>query len=251
MFLILKSTFRIRFHPFFYIFLFLSLITGNFFYYVIFFSIILFHEFGHILGGLIFSWRIREIVFLPFGGLTIFNTMVNTSLLQEFIVALLGPVFQLIFYFFLKCFFSLPDFIVFYNFVLLGFNLLPIFPLDGSKFLYVFLCLIFPFKFAHLCLIFVSFVFIFIVFINSFDFIVFLILLFLFFRCVSEFRNHRYIFNRFLFERYVNDFSFSHLRKVRSESFMFKWCRHLISFNGNYITEVNYLSKRFDNKRVL
>ena len=245
----IRNTFRIKIHLFFYIFMFISLVTGNFWDYVIFTSIIIFHELGHILGGFLFSWHIKEVILLPFGGLTIFNNLINTSLFEQFIVTLLGPLFQVVFYFFLSLFFSLSDSVIYFNFVILIFNLLPIYPLDGSKFLYVFLCLIFPFKYSHLILIFISFLFCFLVifFIGHFDLLVYLIILFLVIKCFNEFNNHSMIFNKFLLEKYNYDFNFSRLKKVDSYKKMFLCCRHLIFYNNKYITEGNYLSKMFDN----
>ena len=246
--MIIQNIFKIKFHPFFYILLFVSLITGNFLNYLIFFMIVFVHELGHIFGGILFSWKIEKVIILPFGGLTIFNNMINTSLFQQFIVTLLGPLFQLVFYYILKFIFPLSSFLSYYNFVLLFFNLLPIFPLDGSKFLYVFLCMFFPFKFSHLLLLFISFLVIFLVvlFVRCFDLIIFLILLFLFIKSIEEFRNHRMIFNRFLFERYAYDFKFKRVRCVRGACGMYLWCRHLFFLNNKYFTERDYLLKRFD-----
>ena len=246
MFLIIRNIFKI--HVFFYVVMFVCLITGNIRDYLLFVSIVVVHEIGHITGGLIFSWKIKQVILLPFGGLTVFNNLVNTSLFEEFVVNLLGPVFQVIFYFFLSRFFVLSDWIVYYNFALLIFNLLPIYPLDGSKFLYVFLCLFFPFKCAHKCLVFISFLFIIFVFIyvGHFDLIIFLILFFLFFRVLNEYRNHDYIFNKFLFERYNYNFDFRCVRKVFFVNGMYLWCRHLFFVDSNYISERNFLKKWFD-----
>lgn len=249
MFLIIKNMFKIKIHVFFYIMMFVALFTGNIIDYLIFMCIIFVHELGHVFGGFIFSWRIKKIIILPFGGLTIFDNLINTSLFQQFIVTLLGPLFQVCFYFLISCFFNMPSSVVYYSFVLLFFNLLPIFPLDGSKFLYVFLCLIFPFKYSHLILIFVSFLFIVLVllFIGHFDLLIYLVLLFLLFKCISEFKNHSVIFNKFLFERYSNNLYFKHVRYVSCSNMMYLWCRHLFDVNGIYVTERNYIGKMFDN----
>ena len=251
MFLIIKDIFKI--HAFFYVVMFISFITGNIRDYLIFTSIIVVHELGHIFGGVLFSWKIKEVIILPFGGLTIFNKLINTSLFSEFIVTLLGPLFQIVFYLIISHFFILSHSVSYYNFVLLIFNLLPIYPLDGSKFLYVLLCLLFPFKYSYLILIFISFMFIFfvIVFVGHFDLLIYLILLFLFIKSFSEYRNRGLIFNKFLFERYCYDLSFRCLRKVNSVNGMYLWCRHLFFIDGKYITERNYMRKRFDNNSNL
>lgn len=247
MFLIIKNIFKI--HPFFYIFMFICFITGNIRDFLVFISIIIVHELGHIVGGVIFSWKIDRVILLPFGGLTIFNCFINTSLVEQFIVTLMGPLFQIVFYFIISQFFSLSDSVIYYNYVLLVFNLLPIYPLDGSKFLYVFLCFLFPFKFSHLLLCFFSFIFIIIVFIfiGHFDFLVFLILFFLCFKVITEVRNHRIIFNKFLFERYNYNFCFRFIKRVNSIDGMYLWCRHLFYDGEKCITEREKLLKMFDN----
>ncbi len=244
MFLILKSLFKIKIHLFFYIFMFISLITGNFWNYIIITSIIIVHEIGHILSGLIFSWKINKVIVLPIGGLTIFNTLINTSLFEQFIVALMGPLFQVLYFFILSCFFKLDSGVAFFNYMILFFNLLPIYPLDGSKILYVILCLLFPFKYSHLFFLIVSFICIFFLFLYfKFNLILYLILLFLIIKTVSEFINHNRVFNRFLLERYIYDLKFKRVKFVRGVDSMYLWCRHVFKKS---ITEKDFLYKMFD-----
>ena len=79
----MKNIFKFRIHPLFYITIFIYVFTGHFRDFFLFFSIILFHEFGHVIGGILFKWRIKEILILPFGALTIFNEGLNKPLFQE------------------------------------------------------------------------------------------------------------------------------------------------------------------------
>lgn len=245
-FLIIRNIFKI--HIFFYFIMFICLFTGNIIDFLIFTCIIIVHELGHIVGGLLFSWKIEKIILLPFGGLTIFNNNINTSLFEQFIVTILGPLFQVIFYFIFSSLFDISSSVTYFNFVLLFFNLLPICPLDGSKFLYIVLCLFFPFKVAHFLFVLVSFVCIFVIFFFfcHFDLVILLILLFLFFKVMCEFRNHHLIFYRFLFERYSYKFHFKHVKMVNSTNEMYLWCRHLFFVDNNYVTEKKFLSKLFD-----
>lgn len=246
MFLIIKNIFKI--HVFFYIFMFIAFITGNIRDYLFFSLIIIVHECGHILGGFLFSWKIKKIILLPFGGLTIFDQPINTSMFSIFIVTLLGPLFQIVFTLLLLNFFSLSNRILYYDFLLLFFNLLPIYPLDGSKFLNIILCILFPFKYGHLALIFISFFCIFLIFcfVGHFDLIIFLILFFLIVSVYREFLNHKFIFNKFLFERFSNNYYFKHIKYIKSVDGMYLWRRHLFDVDGFFLSERNYLSKRFD-----
>ena len=245
MFLIIRNIFKI--HLFFYIFMFVFLFTGHILEFFIFSSIIFVHEIGHIVFGVLFSWRIDKVIVLPFGCLTIFDNFINTSLFEQFIVTLMGPLFQILFFLVIDCIFDLPIWVSFYNYLLLGFNLLPIYPLDGSKLFYVFLCYIFPFKFCHLFILFVSFFIVcLIVFVFPFDFLLYLVLLFLCFKIYIEFRSHRFIFNKFLFERYLYKFDFKRVKKVRFFSSMFLNCRHLFYDGEKYVSEREKLLKMFD-----
>lgn len=246
MFLILKNIFKIKIHLFFYLFMFICLITGNFFDFLVFSVIIFVHECGHVFAGLFFKWKLEKIVILPFGGISIFKQFINTSLFQQFIVTLMGPLFQICFFMFLNHFFVLSNRVVYFNTVLFIFNLLPIFPLDGSKFLYIFLCIIFPFKYCFFAFLFVSFGMILFLVLNYFNFSFFCILFFLFIKCAREFMNFPYIFNKFLLERYFYDFNFSRVKVIKSVDSMYLWCRHLFFGDDKYISEKNYLSKRFD-----
>ena len=216
MFLILKNLFKVKIHLFFYIFMFISLITGNFWNYIIITSIIIVHEMGHILSGLIFSWKIDKVIILPFGGLTIFNTLINTSLFEQFIVALMGPLFQVLYFLILNYFFHLN----------------------------VILCLLFPFKYSHILFLIVSFICILVLFFYfKFNLILYLILLFLFVKTISEFINHKRVFNRFLLERYIYDLQFKCVKVVSGVDRMYLWCRHVFKKS---VTEREYLLKMFD-----
>ena len=93
----MKNIFKI--HPIFYIVAIISIFSGLFKNFILFTSIILFHELGHIIGALIKRWKIKKIILLPFGGLIIFDELLNRRLIEEFVILILGPLFQILFYF--------------------------------------------------------------------------------------------------------------------------------------------------------
>ena len=103
------------------------------------------HELGHILVGCTLSWKIKKIKILPFGGITIFENPINIPLKQEFLVSISGVMFQTLGSFILSKFYDKTLFINI-HYTLLIFNLLPIFPLDGSKIWNVFFNYFLPFK---------------------------------------------------------------------------------------------------------
>lgn len=237
-------------HPFFYLVLFISFITGNFNSFILFFFIIFFHELGHISGAIYFKWKIDQIIIMPFGGLTVFNVDINRPLKEEFIICLLGPLFQIIYYLIFKDIFDIKN--IHYN--LLVFNLLPIFPLDGSKIFNIIFNKVFSFKLSLYVTYIISFIVISVLFItNQFNLLLFLTLILLFFKNIKELKNIKYIFNRFLLERYFKYFNFKKRKVVKSGnvSKMKKDYYHLFFVKNKYATEREMLKKMFDLKSFL
>ena len=238
----MKNIFKI--HPLTYIFITISLITGNIKDLLIFIIIIIIHEIGHIIPAKIFKWKIEKIILLPLGGLTIFNIKINTSLKQQFIVAITGPIFQIIAYIIIKHIY-ISERITMLNNILLIFNLLPIYPLDGSKILNTIINIFIPFKVSHKITTIISLILIAILNIK-FNLTLELALIFLLIKNIQEIKEHKYIFNKFLFERYIYNLKFKHTKKIKNISSMKIWTKHLILVGNTYETEKKILSKRFD-----
>jgi len=219
-----------KIHLFTYAFIIIIILNGYFNKFFDVMNIILIHELGHIISGLIFKWKIDKIVILPFGCLTIFNEKINRPLIEEFIVTISGPIFQIIHMFFLED--------IYYSKLLLIFNLLPIYPLDGYKLLNIFLNKIFSFKLSHLISIYISFIVIFL-FKNNLVviFVIFLLLL----NIIKELLNHKYIFNKFILERKLYNFDFKKIKLVSNIKEFKKDYKHVIKENGIYIKEKDYL----------
>lgn len=208
------------------------------------------HEFGHILMGILFRWKIEKVVILPFGALTIFNEDLNRKISEEAWIVIMGPIFQIGFTFFLYEFTQFNN-VLDYSISILCFNLLPIFPLDGSKILNLFLNKIVSFKKSHVLIIVISFLMIGILVVKSdFNLLLLLIVTFLLMRIFSEIKDHESLFNRFLLERYLKDYHFKKIRKIQSldVSKMKRDYRHLFFDGFKYISERERLKKRFDFK---
>ena len=143
-------------------------------------------------------------------------------------------------------FYGMNDFI-YYSLIILGFNLLPIFPLDGSKILNLFFNKVTGFKTSHLLLIIVSILSIFVLLWQaSFSLIFILIILFLIIRIFSEVKDHESLFNRFLLERYLKKYHFSKILKINSMDMrgMKRDYGHLFFDGKKYISEEYRLKKR-------
>ena len=232
----MKTIFKI--HPFFYLFCLICIITGYFKNFIFITFIILFHELGHILAAIFFNWHIEKVIILPLGGITIFDELINRPLKEEFIIAIMGPIFQTI------LFIIDNDLFRYYNLNLLIFNLLPIFPLDGSKILNVLLNKIYSFKVSHIISIIISAISIFFLLLFRFNLILYISIIFLIIKIYREYKLHNYLFNKFLFERYLYNFNFKKSKIVNNSLKMKRDYRHLIKAN-KYITEKEYLERLF------
>lgn len=195
----------------------IAIITGFFRDLVLLFSIIFIHELGHYSMARFFNWRVRKIVLLPFGGVAEVDEHGNRPFKEEFLVVIFGP-FQHILLIALGFFLAysglwtsafFEKFLAF-NLMILMFNLLPIWPLDGGKLLFLAFAYFQPFKRAHHSQLFFSSIFLFlfvciVITMFTFNLNLLIILMFLAFSIYTEWRHHYYVFLRFLLERYENN----------------------------------------------
>ena len=240
----MKTIFKI--HPLYYLVAFLSIITGLFKDFIYITLLIFIHEIGHTIGALYYKWNIKKIIILPFGGITIFNEYINKSLKEEFVILVLGPLFQILFYFIL-CFFNIESTLITnYHYSLLLFNLLPIIPLDGSKLLNIILNKITNFKLSHMLTIYISILTIIFLLIKNKNMVLYIIIFFILLKVIKEYREHKYIFNKFLFERYNYDLNFKKKKTIKGIKVnkMKKEYKHIF-YDNKYYTEKEILKRYF------
>ncbi|MBB6451915.1 stage IV sporulation protein FB [Salirhabdus euzebyi] len=149
----LRVLLSLHIHPLLWLLLFLGVLTGSFVEITIIFILIFIHEMGHIGMALFFRWRIRKIMFWPFGGVMETDEYFNRPYKEEFLVVLAGPLQHVWIHGVLLLLFQidvLPEYLIqyalSYNIKLFLFNLLPIYPLDGGKILLLLLSYKLPFK---------------------------------------------------------------------------------------------------------
>ena len=216
------------------------------------FSLILIHELGHLLMALIYKWNLSNITIYPFGGCVKFDDKINRPIKEEFLILIMGPIFQIIFYFILY-FLHTKGFITYrniniiksYNYTLLIFNLLPIYPLDGGRILNLVLNRFIPYKKSNKLVILISvfMILISLLFYRNVNYTLMGILLFS--EVLVYFKRQDYLYNRLLLERYINSFKFKKVKIIKNKDSMYKDKRHIILYRDKYITEKDYLKKRF------
>lgn len=176
-------------------------------------SLIFIHEVGHFLTAKFCGWETERIELYPYGGISKFSGFVNVPLKEEFLVLMMGPVAQIL-GFYMFCF-LLPSkwvsTLYTYHIFLLRFNLLPIYPLDGGRFLNLFFCRFLSFYKSFyvsewISLIVLFFIFFYILFYHSFFFIMVLFLLLL--KLFREQELFPYRFHKFLLERRLYKWNF-------------------------------------------
>ncbi|MFE8696872.1 M50 family metallopeptidase [Cytobacillus sp. FJAT-53684] len=204
----------IHIHPLLWVVAGLAIMTAHFIELSLFLLIIFVHEMGHVGAASFFSWRIKKVVLLPFGGVAEMEEHGNRPLKEEVIVILSGPLqhlwmMGLAYILFQLSLMSEGIFLLFiqYNLMILLFNLLPIWPLDGGKLIFLWMSLYHAFPDAHrkVMQISVGSITVFIMltlFLSPLNLNIWVVITFLLFSLYHEWKQSRYVFIRFLLERY-------------------------------------------------
>lgn len=211
----------IQVHPLLWLVVAVAVSTAHFIEVSLLIFIILIHEVGHALAASYYSWRIRKISLLPFGGVAEMDEHGNRPLKEEAMVILAGPlqhIWLMAFAYFLFQFHLISDYVfsifIQYNLMILIFNLLPIWPLDGGKLIFLLFSLkdSFPKAFKKTLMVSTIGIGIFIVvtlLTEPINLNIWIVIAFLIFSLYFEQKQSRYVFVRFLLERHYgkhNDF---------------------------------------------
>lgn len=126
---------KISIHPFTFVYLLLAFFLGMFDEYIIVLMIVVFHELCHLLMAYYFTFDIVEVTILPFGAYVYISDFYYQSIWKEICVVFAGPcshiIIHLFGYYFLHG--DMQVYILTYNAMIFGFNLVPIYPLDGNR----------------------------------------------------------------------------------------------------------------------
>ena len=100
------------------------------------------HEMGHLVTGLILGLKPKLLEIMPFGFSIEFNVHNKKNKIQEvktnILIALAGPITNLIIiliFLFVPTFFIYKNVIIYINIIILCLNMIPIYPLDGGRFI--------------------------------------------------------------------------------------------------------------------
>ena len=249
---------KIEFHYTYIIIALGFILTGYFSNLLVFTSLIIIHELGHFIIAKINHLNPQKITIYPFGGITKMNNPINTKINKELIVLVSGVLFQSIYYLIIIYLYKnnlIREYIfkqfTTYHYSILIFNLLPIYPLDGGKIINLLLSKILPYKLSIKLTIVISIITFTIVFITNyykFNYTTILIVSIIFRSIHRYYKNINYLFNRFLLERYLHKISLIKTKNINKIDNMYKEKYHIIKENNKYITEKQYLNRRFKGK---
>lgn len=239
----MKKKFNIIIHPLYYLIAFISFITGHFKAYIIYTLIILVHELGHIFAGMILKWPISKVTIYPFGCMTTFNNKLNSSSIEEFLILIYGPLFQVLFNMLYP---------TNYHYFILIFNLLPIYPLDGSKLLFLLLNKITSYYYSYVYIFVISYITIIILLINRFNFINLIILLYITYDVYRYIRLLPNIMYKFYYERYKYKYKYKHNNIIigNNKYKMYKDKNNFFILKNKCYNEYNILKHFFERKNI-
>lgn len=237
----------------FFLLISISLMSGLFKNIIYFSSIIFIHELGHFLAAKFLGWKVDKIYFYPYGGYTKFNDDLNKPKIEELLIMIMGPIFQIIYFFLLKGILNINELILFrnYHYSILLFNLLPIYPLDGGKLLNIIFNYFNSFRGSFKLTIIVSYILFFLgiwlFFYNSgsvsLSFLMVIIMLMC--KLTEEAKKEKFYFNKFLLERHLNNYKFHKVKVIKGINAMSRDYKHVFFSNGKMHSEKEELLIRF------
>ena len=102
------------------------------------------------------------------------------------------------------------------------------------------------FKLSHIITIYISILTIIFLLIKNKNMVLYIIIFFILLKIIKEYRDHKYIFNKFLFERYNYDLNFKKKKTIKGIKVnkMKKEYKHIF-YDNKYYTEKEILKRYF------
>jgi stage IV sporulation protein FB len=236
-----------------YLIIILSLFCARFKDIIILFTILTYHELGHLFWLKIYHKKVISITFYPFGGITKYNSLINHNIKEEFLIAIGGIINQLFLYLPVILLYNLKiinlysyNMFINYNTILIIFNLLPIIPLDGSKLTNLILELFLPYHLANKLIIIISIITLLLTFFLSINLKIntIIIISFLLYQLILFIKNIKYLENQFILERYLHHLPYTKIKylKLFNKNKLYQSTYHYF----NYVPETKILANMFD-----
>lgn len=225
----------------------ISIITASYKIFFIISTLIIIHELGHFLTARLMNIETDKIYLYPLGGISKINMPLNIPIIKEFLILIMGPIFQNIAYLFLLVITNDYELITRYHIGILIFNLLPIYPLDGGKLLNLFFNIIIPYKISYKIIIIISYIAnIIILFSNnklSINMILTYIVLIIIIR--KESLKEDLIYNKFLLERYLYHYKYKRNKVIKNINLFYRIKNNILKKNNIYYNESDLLDKKY------
>lgn len=236
-------------HPTVYLFAIISILTASYKIFIIISFLIVIHELGHFLTAKVLGLETDSIYLYPLGGISKINMPLNIPIYKDILILIMGPIFQCLSCYILLCVFNDYELITNCHIGILIFNLLPIYPLDGGKLLNIIFTCIIPYRISYRIIIYISYLFnIILLFCNdkiSINMILIYIVLIVMIR--KEQLKESVVYNKFLLERYLNNYKHKKKKIIRNINFFYRTKNNVMLDNNNYYDEKDILRKKYHN----
>lgn len=233
----------------------IAVLTGWFQSFFIFSTLIFIHELGHFLTAMFLGWKVDKITFYPYGGSSSFSEDINRPLKEELLILIMGPLIQMVFFFLLQhasLSMKTQNLLETYHFSILLFNLLPIYPLDGGKLMQICFSYYFPYKKSIYITLQISFILLFglmLLFLpHRISGNVICLFILLLTKLIGETKKRDYYYQKFLLERYLNQYHFSKMKVIDNTKEMMRDKKHLFHINDRYYSEKEILRKKYQKR---
>jgi len=246
---------KIEFHRTYLVMALGFVLTGYYLNLIVFTSLILIHEMGHYLMARINHFHVKKIIIYPYGGMTKIEDMINRDICEELLIATSGVIVQYLFYLIMGyCYYKglirgyTYNLYTLYSNQMIFFNLLPIYPLDGSKILNLILDKYLPYNWSNLLTTVISILMIVIIIISSIyqhSYSNIMIMGLLFTYLWKFYQKRKYLYQRFLLERYLYNIEYPKIKIIKDIRRMYKNRSHFILRNNHYQKEKEVLSILF------
>jgi len=247
---------KIKFHYTYYIISISFLLTGQFLNLLLFTSLIIIHELGHYIACLITKVNVKKIIIYPYGGLIKIDDKIDLDLKKELIISISGIIIQCLYFLIINILYKnylireyTYNIFLNYHYSMLIFNLIPIYPLDGSKLLNILINKIFNYKLSNFILIIISIInMIVMLFIYKINYSYIMIIGVLIKYLYDYIKNINYLYSRFLLEKHLYKTKYNNKKIINNYNKMYRNTNHIIKTNNKYQKEEDFLIKMFDLK---